>query len=152
MPENNLSDVIISSLSGIKEFAGAETIIGDPIHLKSGSDIIPVSKVSMGFATGGLDYAKHDNPHRPKNFGGGGGTGVSITPIAFLISDGNGKVDLLPVVSPQNIGTVDKIASLIERSPEILGELKEVLTPERVKDTRIRKEAVRAARAEKEKI
>lgn len=138
MSENNLSDIISSSLTKIREFADAETVIGKTIHLSSGTEIIPVSKVSMGFASGGLDYpAKNDAVAKQrKSFGGGGGTGVTVSPVCFLIADAHGKVDIVPVVSAKNIGTVDKIASLIERSPDILSELRDVLTPESVKKFR----------------
>ena len=118
-----------TSLEKIKEFAGAETIIGEAIPLPNGNTILPVSKVSMGFASGGMDYSKRpDFPGRPKGFGGGGGTGVSITPIAFLVAEPSGKVNLLPVISPKNIGTVDKIASLIERVPDIIGDIRDVIS------------------------
>ena len=127
MSENNLSEIITSSLSEIKEFASAETIVGQPMHLPSGTSIIPVSKVSMGFASGGLDYDRRASfSAENKNFGGGGGTGVSVTPIAFLVADRNGKVDILPVQSPKNLGNIDKITSLIERSPDILAEIRDV--------------------------
>ncbi len=138
MSENNLSDIISASLTKIREFADAETVIGKTIRLSSGTEIIPVSKVSMGFASGGLDYpSKSDTMQKQrKSFGAGGGTGISVSPVCFLIADEHGKVDIVPVVSAKNIGTVDKIASLIERSPDILSDLREVLTPESVKEAR----------------
>ena len=138
MSDSNLSDIISSSLTKIREFADAETVIGKTIHLSCGTEIIPVSKVSMGFASGGLDYPTKGeiSTKQRKGFGGGGGTGVTVSPVCFLIADKDGKVDIVPVVSAKNIGTVDKIASLIERSPDILSELRDVLTPESVKETR----------------
>jgi len=88
--------------------------------------ILPVSKLSMGFASGGVDSTSKKQEKPKTSFGGGGGTGVSVTPIAFLIVSAEGKIDLVPITSPQNVDTVDKIAALIERSPEILENLKNV--------------------------
>lgn len=125
MSETNLSEIITASLSEIKEFANAETIVGEPMVLPSGTSIIPISKVSMGFASGGLDYGRREISPRQKSFTGGGGTGVSITPIAFLVASERGKVELLSVQSPKNINGIDKIASLIERSPDIISDIRD---------------------------
>lgn len=128
MNENKLGDMVGSSLEKIRELAGTETVIGEPIYTPSGTMVLPVSKLSMGFATGGIDYArKKEKTEKPNSFGGGGGTGVTVTPIAFLIISAEGKVDLIPITSPQNVDKVDKIAALIERSPDILQRLKDVL-------------------------
>ena len=138
MSENNVSEIFNTSMEKIREFADAETIVGQPIPLGNGTSAIPISKVSMGFASGGLDLPKRGDALRQRNFGGGGGTGVSITPVAFLVSSGDGRVEIMPVIPAKAVGTVDKIAALIEHSPSILGELKEVLTPERIKKERER--------------
>ena len=133
MAENNkLNDMIGVSLEKIKELAGTETVIGNPIYTPNGTLILPVSKVSMGFASGGIDYGQKKaeegkESKKPDRFGGGGGTGVTVTPIAFLIVSPDGKVELTPITTPKNIDTVDKVAALIERSPDIIERLKEVL-------------------------
>ncbi|MCQ2386137.1 MAG: sporulation protein YtfJ [Clostridia bacterium] len=133
MSESNIGDIMGTSLEKVKELAGTGTVIGEPIQTPSGVTVIPVSKVSMGFASGGVDFPKKKNGEeetaKKDRFGGGGGTGVSITPIAFLTVSPEGKIDLIPIVSPKNIDTVDKIAALIERSPDILERLKEVIIP-----------------------
>ena len=56
MPENKMSDIIKASMEGIKRFTDMETVIGDAIVTPSGVTVIPVSKVTMGIATGGVDY------------------------------------------------------------------------------------------------
>ena len=131
MAETKISEVIDTSLQKIKEFATSETVIGDPITTSTGVTIIPVSKVSMGFATGGLDFSgKKDEKALSKqpHFGGGGGTGVNITPVAFLIISASGNVELMPITSPSNVGTVDKVTNLLERTPDIVQKLKDVFT------------------------
>ncbi len=140
MAESNLGDIISASLKSIKEFAGTDTIVGAPITLPNGKAVIPISKILMGFASGGMDnHKKHEGSPKPKSFTGGGGTGVSILPIAFLVSSPTGKVELLPITSPKHLDTVDKIASLIERSPDIIHDLKNALTPEKKKEERLKK-------------
>lgn len=129
MNENKVNDLIEGSLAKIRELTGTETVVGDPIYTPNGTLILPVSKISMGFATGGLDFGKKKDPEgkKPNNYGGGGGTGVTVTPVAFLILSPEGKIDLIPVTDAKNVDTVDKISALIERSPDILKRLKDVL-------------------------
>ena len=122
----DILEMMGASIEKVKEIAGTETVIGDPIYTPNGTMILPVSKLSMGFASGGVDSTSKKQEKPKTSFGGGGGTGVSVTPIAFLIVSAEGKIDLVPITSPQNMDTVDKIAALIERSPEILENLKNV--------------------------
>ena len=122
----DILEMMGASIERVKEIAGTETVIGDPIYTPNGTMILPVSKLSMGFASGGVDSTSKKQEKPKTSFGGGGGTGVSLTPIAFLIVSAEGKIDLVPITSAQNVDTVDKIAALIERSPEILENLKNV--------------------------
>lgn len=125
MSENKMSDIIRASMDGIKSFTDMETVIGNAITTPSGVTVIPVSKVAMGIATGGIDYGK-GRLESDQNFGGGGGTGLSITPIAFLTVGHNAEVNLIHI----NGGSadVDKIVSLVERSPEIIEKIKNALS------------------------
>ena len=120
-----MGDIIKSSLDGIKSFTDIEGAIGTPIQTPSGVTVIPVSKVSVGFATGGIDYGTKKFAS-PQNFGGGGGTGVSITPIAFLTVGKNAEVNLIHI-SNSSCG-IDRALSVIERSPEIIQKIKDTLT------------------------
>ena len=117
-----MNDMISTSLSKIRELVDAQTIIGEPILTNSGTTIIPISKVSIGYVTGGLDYSSkkgEDQKSAQQNFGGGGGTGVSVTPVGFLSIGVDGKVDLITISNPGG-GSVDKITSLVEKAPDIL--------------------------------
>ena len=126
MSETKMSEIIRSSLNGIKEFTDMENAIGTPIQTPSGVTVIPVSKVSVGFATGGLDYGAKKLVGN-QNFGGGGGTGVSITPIAFLTIDKNAEINLISI-SNQSQGGISNAFSVIERAPEIIQKIKDTLT------------------------
>lgn len=125
MSENKMSDIIKASMDGIRSFTDMETAIGNAITTPSGVTVIPVSKISMGIATGGIDYGDK-KAASSQNFGGGGGTGLSITPIAFLTVGRDAEINLIQINNSQ--GEVDRIASLIEHSPEIIERIKGVLS------------------------
>ena len=94
MSETKMSEIIKASLDGIRNFSDTETVIGNSIVTKSGITVIPVSRITIGLATGGIDYgAKKFST--AQSFGGGGGTGISVTPIAFLLIGTDGGVKLL---------------------------------------------------------
>lgn len=133
MAESKINDIIKVSLEKIKDIVGTETVTGAPIETASGTTIIPVSKVAVGFASGGLDYdtdktaaSKDSKPSLLKaaNFSGGGGTGISVSPIGFLVINKDGRVELLTVDNPNAGDSIDKLVSVIERSPEIISKIK----------------------------
>lgn len=71
-------------MESLKSAGAVDNAIGAPIRLSDGSVMIPMSKISIGFATGGGDYIQGDKTPMPLQFAGGGGGGVTITPIGFL--------------------------------------------------------------------
>lgn len=153
MAENKINDIIASSLDHIHEVADADTIVGTPINTNSGTVIIPISKVSFGFASGGTEFHAKDkadaaaqSPAKANGkapcFGGGGGTGVSITPMCFLVVKANGDVDVLsvptfnPAANSTAVGVIDSVSSFIEKSPDLISRFKEVFAKDKktVKD------------------
>ena len=114
-------------MENIRSMVDANTIIGDPVAATSGTVIIPVSKVSVGIASGGVDYnAKKDVQIRPQNFGGGGGTGLSVVPVGFLVCDKDGDVEFINVSAKGKPDPVDQIADLVERTPDIIAKIKNI--------------------------
>lgn len=92
----------------------ANNIVGAPITTPDGVTLIPISRVSFGFGSGGGDYGKPGQ----NNFGGGGGAGVKIDPVAFLvIKDGTTRV--MPVAVPP-VSTVDRI---VDMAPDIVDKI-----------------------------
>ena len=124
MSETKMSDIIRASMEGIKSFTDMDTVIGDAINTPSGVTVIPVSKVTMGIATGGVDYGTKRLTY-PQNFGGGGGTGLSITPVAFLTVGRDADINLIHLNTSSD---VEKITALIEHTPEIIEKIKSVLS------------------------
>lgn len=125
MAQTQMSELIRASLDGVRSFTGADTFIGEPIEAR-GVTVIPVSRVSIAFATGGVDYGAK-KIIAPQSFGGGGGTGVTITPIAFLTVHEDARVELIPIEERGVDAAVGKVASLVEKAPELLQKIKQVL-------------------------
>lgn len=115
MAEHNIEAIMNVTLENLKAMVDADTIIGTPVVVGNVT-LIPVSKVSFGLATGGSDFPSKTNTI----FGGGGGAGVTVTPVAFIsICDTN--VRMLQVDADYT--TVEKI---IDRAPEMINKVKEL--------------------------
>ncbi len=108
MEMHPLSSIMQTTMENIKQMVDVNTIVGEPITAPDGTMIIPVSKVSFGFASGGSDFEGKTAPKT--NFGGGGGAGVTINPIAFLVVSSEG-VRLIPIGSSGE--PVDRVAALV---------------------------------------
>ena len=122
---NSIKEMINNALHDARTIMNTDTIVGDPICLDNGVTVIPISKVSMGFASGGLDLPASEFDGK-KNFGGGGGTGVTVTPIGFLTIYPDSRVEVIPVM-PTEMGPVEQIADMITRAPEIIGRIRSAI-------------------------
>ena len=129
--ENKIPEIIKASLDNVRSIVDANTVVGDPIITQTGTTIIPISKVSVGIATGGVDYnPKKDVQPKPQNFGGGGGTGLTVAPVGFLIVDTNGDVDFINIGQKGKPDPVDQIADFVERTPDIIEKIKNIFSKE----------------------
>ena len=116
--EHPIGNLMDTTMNKIKEMIDVNTIVGEPITSPDGTLIIPVSKVSYGFASGGSDL-----PTKKENkdcFGGGSGAGVTIQPVAFLTVY-KGDVKLISVDKFE--GTPDRLVGMI---PEVIDKVKEI--------------------------
>lgn len=117
MAEHPIQGMMSTAMQKIREMVDVNTIIGDPITTPNGTTIIPVSKVSFGFASGGSDIPSKN----PKDiFGGGSGAGISINPLAFLVVSNDG-VKLLQLSDSDN--TANKMVDLV---PEVIDKISEL--------------------------
>lgn len=105
----DVQDLMGITMEKIKEMVDVSTIVGEPINSPDGTIIIPISKVSFGFGAGGSDFEKTSNV-----FGGAGGAGVTIQPLAFLVIS-NGDVKMLQMENSDS--AAEKAVGLI---PEII--------------------------------
>lgn len=105
--ENQVKDLMGNTMDKIKQMVDVNTIIGEPIVTPDGTTVIPISKVSYGFASGGSDLPTKS----PKEtFGGLGGAGISIQPIGFLVINGS-DIRLLQLSTAEN--TVNNIVNMV---------------------------------------
>ena len=130
MNEHPIENLMITAMSSIQNMVDVNTIIGEPIETQVGITIIPISKVSFGFAAGGSEfrgetlkeYNKKDKDEEIQYklpFGGGAGAGVSINPVAFLVVQ-EGSVKLMPV---DHDSCLDKILDYV---PDLMQKLNEM--------------------------
>ena len=113
--KNSVSELMETTMTKIREMVDSNSVIGEPITTPDGVTLIPISKVSFGFGSGGGDYGKTS---AKEGFGGGSAAGVKIDPVAFLvIKDGTTRV--LPVAVPPT-STMERI---VEKVPDILDKM-----------------------------
>ena len=132
-----MSEVIKETIEKVKSIADTKTVIGEPMTLIEGVTIIPVSRISVGAALGGGEYgAKKDRKKEQTeklvtdNFGGGGGTGITVTPVAFLVVTADGETKLLNIgentgyLSNAILGAVNGLDSALDKAPDIIEKFK----------------------------
>lgn len=134
MGNHPIEALMKTAMESIQQIVDVNTIVGDPVETHDGSIIIPISRVSCGFAAGGSEFSPPDDNKEDSGsssgqgggsslpFGGGAGAGVSVQPVGFLVV-GNGSIRLLPVdgnvVIDRLLDTVpdllDKFSGMINR-------------------------------------
>ena len=106
------------ALNKIRALTDTGTVIGDPITLPNGCSAVPVSRVSFGFASGGSDLPSS----KSEMFGGGVGGGVTITPIAFLVTQGDSvKIMQLDTIGSTADNFVRTLPDLVDRISRMMG-------------------------------
>lgn len=131
-----IGDLLASTMEKIREIADANTVVGKPIQAE-GATIIPVSKISMGFASGGSDFAtKNQRPEDDNAFGGGSGAGIHIIPVAFLVVKED-SVKLLTLAEPAGT-TVDRV---IEAVPEVVDKVTGFIEKQQAKKEKDKEQA-----------
>jgi len=115
-----IEGLMSTAMSSIKEMVDVNTIVGTPVESPDGSVIIPISKVSFGFAAGGSDFGKKNETE--VMFGGGAGGGVSIAPVSFVVV-GQGQIKMMPIGTATS--PVDRILDMV---PGIVEKINDKLT------------------------
>ena len=122
MAEHPIQGLMNVTMDKIRQMADSNTIIGKPIKTDDGTTILPVSRISFGFASAGTDF-DGKNAANKDLFGGGSGAGVNIQPVAFLVvkdgcvrtiqlSDGSNTVDRALTMLPE---LVEKLTALVKK-------------------------------------
>ncbi|MGE5560039.1 MAG: GerW family sporulation protein [Chloroflexota bacterium] len=125
--EHPIQGLMRTAMESIKEMVDVNTIVGEPVETQDGSVIVPVSRVSFGFAAGGAEYGGQsgqggsadggDSGDSGLAFGGGSGAGVTIQPVGFLVV-GHDSVRMLPV---DGRAIIDR---LLDVAPNVLAEVR----------------------------
>ena len=122
MAEHPIQGLMNVTMDKIRQMADSNTIIGKPIKTDDGTTILPVSRISFGFASAGTDF-DGKNAANKDLFGGGSGAGINIQPVAFLVvkdgcvrtiqlSDGSNTIDRALTMLPE---LVDKVSALLKK-------------------------------------
>ena len=129
MAEHPIQGLMNVTMDKIRQMADSNTIIGKPIKTDDGTTILPVSRISFGFASAGTDF-DGKNAANKDLFGGGSGAGVNIQPVAFLVvkdgcvrtiqlSDGSNTVDRALTMLPE---LVEKLTTLVKKDAKVPAE------------------------------
>ncbi|MCT4594690.1 MAG: GerW family sporulation protein [Anaeromicrobium sp.] len=140
MAQYPIEALMQTTMESLKEMIDVNTIVGDPVETPSGTIVIPISKVSFGFVSGGAEYEKTSKNKEENNredqeednsqeedkkdklpFGGGSGAGVSVQPVAFMIVSNN-EMKLMPV--DQNASILDNVMNFM---PKFLDKIQDMV-------------------------
>ncbi|HHU51872.1 MAG TPA: sporulation protein YtfJ [Firmicutes bacterium] len=127
--DHPIEGLMKTAMDSIKDMVDVNTILGDPVETPDGNVIIPISRVTFGFAAGGSEFMNHNKKEKRSMeeangaklpFGGGSGAGITLNPVAFLVVgkeqtkllpiDGNVLVDRIIDAAPQ---LIDKVQGMI---------------------------------------
>ena len=125
MENSNIGNLMEITMQKIHEMVDVNMVVGSPITTPDGITVIPVSRVSYAFASGGSDFRVKEKP----GFGGGNGAGVKIEPIGFLVvKDGNVR---MVSITPPASNTIDRV---IEKAPELMDTVESFLKKRTTED------------------
>ena len=118
---NPIGELMQTTMDNVKAVLKTDTVAGEPIYTPDGITLVPISKVSMGFGGGGVEFSrKRTNTERP--YGGGNATGVKIEPTGFLVIK-DGSIRMVNVTPPANT-TIDR---LIDMVPQVIDRVEEFI-------------------------
>ena len=122
---NPIAELMQTTMENVKNILQVDTVVGDPIITPDGITLVPISKISIGFGGGGVEFG----PKRkdgPQPYGGGNATGVKIEPFGFLVIK-DGVVRMINVTPPANT-TVDRIIDLV---PQVMDRIDAFVTKQK---------------------
>lgn len=115
--KNPIGELMQSTMENVRSMMKMDTVVGDPIITPDGITLIPISRISVGFGGGGVEFTgKKIGGDRP--YGGGNATGVKIDPIGFLVIK-DGVIRMINVTPPAST-TVDRLIDLV---PQVMDKI-----------------------------
>ena len=109
--KHELENLMRSTMENLRDMIDVNTVVGDVVELQDGGCIIPISKVTLGFASGGSEFGEKDSTTEESGypFGGGSGAGVSVKPVGFLVIED----DFVRLLNVDHDSTMDKLVDYI---------------------------------------
>lgn len=124
----NVSEVLGASMSKVREMVDANTVVGSPITVGEDVTLIPISKINFALASGGADLAAKQSG-QGGTFGGGAGCGVKITPVAFILIQGE-RVRVLPIEEPAS----NALERVVAQFPALLDKITDLISSKGISD------------------
>lgn len=112
---NPIGDLMTNTMENVKSVLQQDTVAGEPIVTPDGITLVPISRISIGFGGGGVEFGAKKRKVDNKPYGGGNATGVKVEPIGFLVIK-EGVVRMVNVTPPANT-TIDR---LIDMVPQVI--------------------------------
>ncbi|MBQ3394516.1 MAG: sporulation protein YtfJ [Oscillospiraceae bacterium] len=155
MEQHPIHDIITDTVEKMRQLVDSNTVIGSPIKVGDDTTILPVSKVTFGFVSGGSDFATQKQKDL---FGGAASTGASITPTGFLVirgssvrliqmADGGAALDRVLNMVPDVMDRIDGIVGKGSKG----GKVADRINSENIADIVKEAQEVKTAEAEEEK-
>ncbi len=130
MEKHPIGELMETTMQKLREMVDVNTIVGSPISTVDGITLIPVSRVSFGFASGGSEFqTKNGKDGQANPFGGGSGAGVKIEPISFLVIR-DGSVKLISA----NAEPKSALEKAVDLMPELIEKVKEIIPTKKDED------------------
>lgn len=130
MEKHPIGELMETTMQKLREMVDVNTIVGSPISTVDGITLIPVSRVSFGFASGGSEFqTKNGKDGQANPFGGGSGAGVKIEPISFLVIR-DGSVKLISA----NAEPRTALEKAVDLMPELIEKVKEIIPTKKDED------------------
>ena len=122
---NPIGELMQTTMDNVKNILKVDTVVGDPIYTPDGITLVPISRISVGFGGGGVEFGKKSGGDKSP-YGGGNATGVKIDPIGFLVIK-DGTIRMVNVTPPAS-NTVDR---LIDMVPQVMDRVDEFIARQR---------------------
>lgn len=126
MAEHPIQGLMDVTLEKIKQMVDSNTVVGSPINLPDGTTILPVSKITFGFVSGGSDLP---NKTAKDLFGGGSSAGVTVAPVGFLVIQPGANVRMIQLTDTAN--NIDRALSLM---PEMFDKITGLIKKDKPED------------------
>ncbi|MEG0019138.1 MAG: spore germination protein GerW family protein [Oscillospiraceae bacterium] len=123
--QHTIQELMVAALQKMRDLVDSNTIIGSPITTQDGTTILPVSKISFGFISGGTDFATEK---QKDSFGGAASSGASIVPVGFLVIK-DGTVKLIQLA--EGGSTADRVLNMV---PEVMDKVEGFISKKGKKD------------------